>query len=101
MPTRKTLDLKVTVTCSDLDPDAVLARMDKDQIRLSATGTAYTLKVTSVERADGQEFGLEAEFESWWQDNQDPDDSTVYDASYKDWARDAFLYGVKYAKGKQ
>lgn len=102
MPKRKTLDLKVTVS-GEQDPDAVLAAMlrqgphPRPGLMLLQYGV-NVLDVTSVERADGREIGLEAEFEAWWEREQDPDDTTACDASHKDWAKDAFMHGVAYGR---
>lgn len=96
MPENKTLDLKVTVTCAPSGPDAILAKMDKTAVRL--TSSPYTLKVISVERADGQPFGLEAAFEEYWNGNvgSKPGDEASDEKLY---ARQAFLYAAeKYGK---
>jgi hypothetical protein len=95
MSRTKTLDLKVTV--SGEDPDGTLAAMTRagaNPVRLSSGG--YTLKVTNLERADGQPFGLEAAFEEYWREThcEGYDDT----APEKTEARDAFLYGVNYGK---
>jgi hypothetical protein len=89
----KTLDLKVTV--KDSDPDGKLAKMYKPRLRLISGPDG--LEVTKVERADGQPFGAEAAFEAWWTDCAGDDE----DSTEKEWAHDAFLYGIKYAKEKK
>lgn len=91
--TAKKLDLKVTVTGED--PDATLARMDKGTLRLTAS--PYALKVTKLERADGEPFGLESEFEAYWSESHCEGDDG--EPGEKLWAREAFLYGVRIGKG--
>ena len=98
----KSLDLKGTV--SGADPDGSLAKMTgaggpQKIIVVSAPGSVTLgLAVTKVERADGQPFGVDAEFETWWADSHYEEDET--DDVDKEWARDAFLYGVKFGKEK-
>lgn len=87
------LDLKVTVTqAGNADPDAVLAKMRKDDLWLTAS--PYKLPVTKVERADGQELGVDSAFEEWWQESHCEDDAGT--AEEKDWAREGMLFGMKY-----
>jgi hypothetical protein len=88
---KKTLELKVTV--SGQDPDGTLATMNRETLRLHAG--PYALKVTKVERADGQAFGLEAAFEEYWAECHCEGDD---EEAEKSWAREAFLYGVKYGR---
>lgn len=93
----KALDLKVTVTGDD--PDATLAEMLGFQPRslvLVRPGYSRSLSVVSVERADGNAIGLEAEFEAWWADSHCEGDDEETDA--KTWAREAFLWGVRQGK---
>lgn len=97
-PVGKALDLKVTVVCADASPDAVLSRMARDRLRLTAP--PYTLKVTAVERADGQPFGAESEFEEWWRDSHHEGDGDE-ETDEKVWAREAFNYAVTYMKRKE
>ena len=99
--TSKSLDLKVTVTTApNADPDAALARMDKDKLRLTAS--PYSLKVTKIERADGLPFGLEAGFEEWWAESHliENGDDPGYESHEKAWAREAFAYGVQFMKNR-
>jgi hypothetical protein len=93
----KTLDLKVTVSGSD--PDGTLATMIQRGDTWLKNGQ-YSLSLTKVERADGQEIGLEAAFEEYWRGNvgekhgDDASDEKLY-------ARQAFLYAAKkYGKGR-
>lgn len=97
---KKTLEL--TVTVSGEDPDAALAAMTRQgphprpHVAQIQYGTR-SLNIVEMKRADGQPFGLDAEFEAYWAGacgEGDIDDNTV-----KSWAREAFLYGVKYGKG--
>lgn len=96
---RKTLDLLVTV--ADKDPDGALAAIiaKGPPGRVNIAQISYStrhLDIVKITRADGQEIGLEAEFESWWAEYNGED----ADETDKEWARDAFMYGVKYARGK-
>jgi hypothetical protein len=98
------LDLHVTVAGDD--PDGYLARLKHRTgtagrliIASAPLSTSLGLTITSVERADGQPLGLESAFETWWAElhgEGDDADSPVD----KEWARDAFLYGVKLGKEK-
>lgn len=98
--TSKSLDLKITVTVANSDPDMTLAEMNLDSVRL--TSSPYSLKVTKIARADGLPFGLEGVFEEWWaeshlvENGDDPREETIDKA----WARDAFSYGVQFVKNR-
>jgi hypothetical protein len=99
MKKRKDLDLKITVTGDD--PDGTLGKMlakfpvgriNLMQLRYSTEA----LDVTAVEREDGNPIGLESEFESRWAESHcEGDDEETQE---KAWAREAFLWGVEYAK---
>jgi hypothetical protein len=87
---RNELELKVTVACADADPDAVLVKMPRETLRLNSS--PYTLKVTSISRADGQPFGLEGAFEEFWLSKAGSTETV------KEAVRDAFRYGVSWGR---
>jgi hypothetical protein len=93
---KEALDLKVTVTCPDADPDTVLARMDKGRMRLMATDTdtVHSLKVSSAERADGLPFGLEAAFKEYWS-LAHPAELRLDGSEAQDEAKKAFMAAAK------
>jgi hypothetical protein len=99
MTEKKRLELKVTV--EGADPDGALAKILKTATPsgvatlLSRKGTEG-LNVTKVERADGQAIGLEAHFEQYWAENHCEGDDG--EEGEKSWAREAFFYGVRWAK---
>lgn len=106
----KTLELKVTVSGSD--PDGTLAQMLKYATSLAGSPAIDTtvatltprsggsaLTVTKLERADGQEIGLEAKFEEYWRDNCCEGDHGSADEKWA--ARHAFFYAVKLLKEKK
>jgi hypothetical protein len=90
----KALDLKVTVTCPDADPDEILANMNRSRMRLTAVNTVSTLKVLSVERADRQPFGLEAAFKEYWS-LAHPAELRLDGSEAQDEAKKAFMAAVK------
>lgn len=95
MSERKTLDLKVTVAAGDPDGELsqMLARSPKTRVNLCQLRYGVlSVDVVKIERADGQPFGVEAEFEEYWRDShcEDADE----ESSEKTWARDAFLRGA-------
>jgi hypothetical protein len=92
---KRTLDLLVTVEGED--PDGWLALMLKENLRLTASPSGRGIKVVKLARADGQEIGLEAAFEEWWQD-QEPGER---DAEIRDLAHAAFMYGAGYGREKK
>ena len=76
----------------DIDTDAS-GKATIGQTRLAGAG--FAIPVISMERADGQPFGLEAEFEDYWRETHcEGDDGT----EGKNEARGAFMYGVTYGK---
>jgi hypothetical protein len=92
---RNELELKVTVVSTPGGPDGVLAKMDLEKVRLTAS--PYTLTVVKIERADGQPFGMDSEFEEYWEEVScagDGEDETAEKAS----ARSAFRYGVSWGR---
>lgn len=98
---RRTLGLKVTVAGED--PDGTLAKIlelaprNRDNL-MQLKYSSCSLDVVGVERADGQQIGLEAEFEEYWTEyNQDNRDGYNEKAA----ARDAFMYAYKLVKGKR
>lgn len=92
-----TLDLKVTV--EDTDPDGQLATILREEVVLRGKQTGRGVKVTKVERADGQPVGAEAEFEEYWTEMHSTREGTDWDSGEKLEARDAFMYAVrKYGK---
>ena len=97
----KTLDLKVTVASYDEDPDTVLHKMlTAGHVRLTAVDSTRLLRVTRVERADGEPFGLNAAFAEYW--NTYRRYGMRLDGSEaQDEARQAFMYAArKFGKGK-
>jgi hypothetical protein len=97
MTSKKTLDLKVTV--EDPGPDGRLAAIIREDLWLKGSPSGRGIRVTHVERADGQPVGAEAAFEAWWTEGNCAGDDE--DSTEKEWAHDAFLYGIKYAKEKK
>jgi hypothetical protein len=92
----KTQELKITV--AGADPDGTLAALvQRGDIWLKSG--MHSLTVTKVERADGQEIGLEAEFEAYWRDNCCEGDHGSSDEKWA--ARHAFFYAVKLMKEKK
>jgi hypothetical protein len=95
---RKMLDLKVTVAASPgEDPDSVLdgilKRSPKDRVNLMQLRYGMqVLEVTKIERADGQEFGLEAAFEEYWRG------LSKETATVKEESRNAFMDGARWRK---
>lgn len=101
---QKTLDLKVTVESSD--PDAALAKiqsLDDRQLFLGVPDrSVWQVRVTSVERADGQPIGAEEAFEEYWAESHTGlREGTDWSNGEKLEALDAFLYGLRYAKEKK
>lgn len=101
---QKTLDLKVTVESSD--PDAALAKilsLDGRQLFLGVPDrSVWQVRVTSVERADGQPIGAEEAFEEYWAESHTGlREGTDWSNGEKLEALDAFLYGLRYAKEKK
>jgi hypothetical protein len=95
----KRLELKVTVEGED--PDGTLAAMTRQgpHPRPYTAQIQYgtrSLPVVKVERADGQAIGLEAHFEQYWAENHCEGDDG--EEAEKSWAREAFFYGVRWAK---
>lgn len=99
----KTLELKVTVRALT-DPDAELVKIlsnatDSGLATLMSRRGGSALTVTKLERADGQEIGLEAKFEEYWRDNCCEGDHGSADEKWA--ARHAFFYAVKLMKEKK
>ncbi len=93
----KPLELKITVAprSAATDPDKALALTAVSD--LSLDGTTYRFKVTKIERADGQPFGAESEFEDWWRDGHAEGEGEE-ETHEKMWAREAFNYAVTYMR---
>lgn len=107
MPEYQELDLKLRVRVQNSNgADYVVARIARD-IDTDATGKAaigqtrlagggFAVPVLSVERADGQPLGMEAEFIEYWHDTHCEGDDE--ESIAKDEARAAFMYGVRFGK---
>ena len=100
MTNRKTLDLKVTV--EDPDPDGRLAAIIGEDLSLKGSPSGRGIRVTHVERADGQPIGAEEAFEEYWAESHTGlREGTDWSNGEKLEALDAFLYGLRYAKEKK
>lgn len=95
------LELKVTVRMpwhpvADLDERVARIAADKGGVMLAGRENDVSVDVASVERADGQALGLEAEFRQYWEETHSESDPVL-----RAEAHSAFLYGHRLGKGTE